>query len=175
MTYKCQHCDIDLVFWRYKPDMIRNLLFIALILVGCKGKVDQERTDNQSIEVDSAKEYFENPEGEKSYDYARFTGIYDHESRTGGFSAVLAVTENGNDLSFTISVAQGNCKGEAEGAIFMLSHEANYYTGFYQIENCQLQFSFMLQEDKIDVKEINICRLHGGSCTFEGTYAKRKD
>lgn len=45
--------------------MIRNLLFIALILVGCKGKVDQERTDNQSIEVDSAKEYFENPEGEK--------------------------------------------------------------------------------------------------------------
>jgi hypothetical protein len=157
-------------------DMTRCLFFILLILAGCKEKVQQENVDNQGIEVDSAKDFFEQPEDGKTYDYARFLGIYDHESRTGGFSAVLAITENGNDLSFTLSVAQGNgCKGEAEGAIFMMSHETNYYVGFYQLENCQLQFSFMLQEDKIDVKEINICRLHEGSCTFEGTYAKRTD
>lgn len=153
--------------------MTRYLLLIVLLLHACKEKEKPENADNQSIEIDSAEDYFQS-EDEKNYDYARFRGIYDHESRTGGFSAVLAVNENGNDLSFTISVAQGNCKGEAEGAIFMMSHETNYYVGFYQLENCQLQFTFLLQEDKIDVKEINICRLHEGSCTFEGSYAKRK-
>lgn len=154
--------------------MIRYIPFIVLTIAGCKEKEKQKIADNQGIEIDSATEFYEQAGDENSYDYARFKGIYDHESRTSGFSAVLAIRENGNDLSFTISVAQGNCKGEAEGAVFMMSHEANYYVGFYQLDNCQLQFTFMLQENKIDVKEINICRLHEGSCTFEGSYAKRK-
>ncbi len=162
------------MIWSCCEDMIRYTLFIVLILACCKEKSQEKNTDYQAVAIDSTAEFYEHEGDEKSYDYARFRGIYDHESRTGGFSAVLAVTENGNDLSFTISVAQGNCKGEAEGAIFMMSHEANYYVGFYQLENCRLQFTFMLQENKIDVKEINMCSLHEGSCTFEGSYAKRK-
>jgi hypothetical protein len=102
-------------------------------------------------------------------------GIYDHESTTRGFSAILTITESGNDLSFTLSVSQGNCKGEAEGKIIMVSHEENYHIGFFELEQCPLQFSLMLQGDKIDVKEINLCRLHEANCVFEGTYAKRKN
>lgn len=144
------------------------------MLIACSGKPPQEKAESQSVEVDSAREFYTDPEEETVYNYRQFAGIYDHESNTRGFSAVLNVTESGNDLSFTLSVAQGSCKGEADGKIIMVSHEENYYTGFYEQTKCPLQFTLMLRENKVDVKEINLCQLHESSCAFEGTYIRRK-
>lgn len=154
---------------------MNKLLFIfGLLLIGCSGKAPQEQTENQAVEIDSASEFYDNPEEDVVYNYKQFAGIYDHESNTRGFTAILSLTESGNDLSFTISVSQGSCKGEAEGKIIMVSHEESYYIGFYEPTNCPLQFMLLLQENKIDVKEINLCQLHESSCAFEGTYLKRK-
>lgn len=150
-----------------------SLLF-CLLLAGCTGKAPLEK-NNEAIEIDSAEAFYEQPEDRTVYDYRNFRGIYDHESTTRGFSAVLTINESGNDLSFTLSVSQGSCKGEAEGKIFMVSHEENYHVGFFEQNQCPLQFSLMLQEDKIDIKEVNLCRLHESGCSFEGTYAKRKN
>lgn len=154
---------------------MKQLIFIlAISIAACSGKKSQEQTENQSIEVDSAQDFYSNPEQQEVYNYKRFAGIYDHESNTKGFAAVLNVTESGNDLSFTISVSQGSCKGEAEGKIIMVDHDENFYVGFFEPTTCPLQFTLMLQENKIDVKEINLCRLHESGCAFEGNYIKRK-
>lgn len=151
------------------------LYFIFCILLACcTGKAPQENKNLQVIEVDST-DFYEQPEDKTVYTYKIFEGIYDHESTTRGFSAVLTLAESGNDLSFTLSVAQGNCKDEVEGKIKLVSHEENYHIGFFQLDECPLQFSLMLQDVKIDVKEVSLCRLHESGCSFEGTYAKRKN
>lgn len=154
--------------------MMRSFLF-CVVLAACAGKPSPENENREAIEVDSATEFYEQADDKTVYDYNSFRGIYDHESTTAGFAAVLAITESGNDLSFTLSVSQGTCKGEAEGKILMVSHEENYHVGFFELDQCPLQFSLMLHEDKIDVKEVNLCRLHDSSCAFEGTYVKRKN
>jgi hypothetical protein len=154
---------------------LRRIIFIAgLLISACAGKNSQDATDNQTVEVDSASEYYKDPQEEIVYNYRAFAGIYDHESNTKGFTAVLNITESGNDLSFTISVSQGACKGEAEGKITMVSHDKNSHSGFYELSDCPLQFTFLVQENKIDVKEVSLCQLHESGCAFEGTYVKRK-
>lgn len=149
-------------------------VLLTIVSGGCGEKKTQNETDQSAVEIDSASEFYEQSEDKTVYDYHRFAGIYDHESSTKGFSAILTVTESGNDLAFTISVAQGGCKGEAQGNMLMVSHDKTYYVGFYEVDECPLQFTLMLNEDKIDVKEVNLCRLHEANCAFEGTYAKRK-
>lgn len=153
--------------------MRRIIFVIGLLAVACAGKKSQDTTDNQSVEIDSAHEYYK-PEEEVIYNYRTFTGIYDHESNTKGFAAILNITESGNDLSFTISVSQGDCKGEAEGKITMVSHDENSHSGFYELSDCPLQFTVLIKEEKIDVKEVSLCKLHESGCAFEGTYVKRK-
>lgn len=154
--------------------MTRYAILIVFILSGCTTKNPDAPANEVSVPVDSAREFYRQ-ETQENFDYSRFQGIYDNESTTTGFSAILTLAENGNDLSFTLSVTQGNsCKGHAEGKVFMMSHEPAFYVGFYEAENCPLQFSFMLQDDKVDVKEINLCKLREGNCSFEGSYVKRK-
>lgn len=156
--------------------MKRVLIFsFYLLLVACTGKVTQENVNNEAVEIDSANDFYEQPDDKTIYDYATFQGIYDHESSTRGFSAVLVITESGDDLSFTLSVSQGNCKGEAEGKILIVSHEQNYHVGFYEVDECPLQFSLLLGEAKIDIKEVTFCRLHESGCSFEGSYVKREN
>lgn len=157
----------------YLPSLLTAIV-LAGVIQSCKERKDERSTGEKAVELDSAKDFFEEDEKEV-YDYQRFVGIYDHESTTKGFSAVLSITESGNDLDFMISVAQGACKGQAEGKIKMVSHEENYYVGFYEFDECPLQFTLLLGENKIDVKEVNLCRLHESSCVFEGAYAKRKN
>lgn len=149
-----------------------SALLLLFLLISCTGKTPQENIV-QTIETDSA-DFYQQAEDKAEYDYRAFRGIYDHESTTKGFSAVLTLTESGNDLSFTLSVSQGNCKGEAVGKIFIVSHEENYYVGFFELDECPLQFSLLLRDTKIDVKEVNVCKLHPAQCSFEGTYTKRK-
>lgn len=153
------------------------LIGIVLILLAtCTTKSPQEKnTTSEVVEIDSATEFYQDTEDKIVFDYSNFQGIYDHESNTRGFTAILTITESGNDLSFTLSVSQGTCKGEAEGKILMISHEENYHVGFFELDQCPLQFSLMIQEDKVDVKEVNLCKLHESNCNFEGTYAKRKN
>lgn len=154
----------------------KNILWLTFtgvsLLISCTGKTPQENT-TLAVEIDSS-DFYQQPTDKTVYDYKTFRGIYDHESTTSGFSAVLTITESGNDLSFTLSVSQGNCKGDVAGKLFIVSHEENYHVGFYELDECPLQFSLMLHDNKIDVKEVNLCRLHPAQCSFEGTYAKRK-
>lgn len=147
----------------------------CILLAACTGKPPRETSDAGAVEIDSASEFYAQSDDDTVYDYRSFQGIYDHESTTGGFAAVLTITEAGNDLSFSLSVSQNSCKGEVEGKIVMVSHEENFHVGFFEQDQCPMQFSLMLQEDKIDVKEVNLCRLRESNCTFEGTYAKRKN
>lgn len=147
----------------------------CLLLAACTGKAPDDSKNTEVVEIDSANDFYKQPEDKTVYDYKTFEGIYDHESTTRGFTAILTITESGNDLAFTLSVSQGTCKGEAQGKILMVGHEENYHVGFFEQDQCPMQFSLMLQEDKIDVKEVNLCRLHESNCAFEGTYAKRKN
>lgn len=156
--------------------MRTSLCFLFwILLAGCTGKAPQENANNEAVEIDSANDFYEQPEDKTIYDYGIFQGIYDHESSTRGFSAVLAITESGNDLSFTVSVSQGNCKGDATGKILIVSHEENYHVGFFELDECLLQFSLLPSEVKIDIKEVNFCKLHESGCSFEGSYTKRKN
>lgn len=154
---------------------MRILVFIIVFaLFGCQQKSPQQETltDSTAVEV-TEEDMFADPE--QVYDYSALYGTHDHESTTKGFGAVLTIRQNGNDLYFYVSVSQGTCKGEAEGNVIMVEHTENYYTGFYHAENCMLQFTFILAEAKIDIKEVNICTAHGANCSFEGAYVKRKD
>lgn len=149
-------------------------VFASVLFFACSEKKNSKKPDDSAVELDSAEDFYEQADDNTVYDYHRFAGIYDHESTTKGFSAILVITENGNDLAFTLSVAQAGCKGEAKGNILMISHEPTYYVGFYEADECPLQFTLMLSENKIDVKEVNLCRLHESNCAFEGGYVKRK-
>lgn len=150
------------------------VVFFAGAIVSCGEKKTQEKSGGSAVEIDSARDFYEQPDDKTVYDYQRFAGIYDHESTTKGFTAVLVIIENGNDLSFELSVSQAGCKGEAKGNIVMISHEKISYVGFFEADECPLQFTLMLTENKIDIKEVNLCRMHEANCAFEGAYIKRK-
>jgi hypothetical protein len=151
-----------------------RLIFCVLFLfLSCQQKQSAEvltKPDTVAIEV-TPEDAFGKPEN--NYDYTQLFGVYDHESTTKGFSAVLSLRQNGNDLYFTSSVVQGGCKGETEGVILMLDQNQNYYSGFYESEDCRLQFTFILAEKKVDVKEVSLCKFLESGCSFEGTYLKR--
>jgi hypothetical protein len=154
---------------------MRLFLCVLILFSGCRQKLSVEVSttpDTAAIEVTSEDAY-EKPEN--NYDYRELFGVYDHESTTNGFSAVLSLRQNGNDLYFSVSVAQGSCKGETEGVVLMLEENQNYYSGFYESDNCRLQFTFIPAEKKVDIKEVSICRLLEGGCSFEGGYLKRRD
>lgn len=163
-----------LIIRKLKIVLIFVAIGISVVFNGCVDKKTQSKTTVDVVEIDSAKEFYEQPEATVTYDYQRFAGIYDHESTARGFAAVLVITESGNDLSFTLSVAQGTCKGEVSGNMLMVSHEQHYYVGFFEANECPLQFTLQLTEDKIDVKEVNLCQLRDSNCSFEGNYQKRE-
>lgn len=155
---------------------MRITIVIILLSIGCQSKPQQDKTDSQMDTVSEAQpteDIYAKPE--TNYDLRPLYGIYDHESTAKGFSAVLTLTQYGNDLYFTVSVSQGECKGESEGVVSILDYNENYYTGFYNSEDCKMQFSFLLIENKVDIKEVTICSHHGNDCSFEGTYLKRVD
>lgn len=153
---------------------VRAVFVIFLLLFGCHSKPRQDNTDIQMDTVSEpqiTEDVYAKPE--IHYDLNPLYGVYDHESTTKGFSAVLNLTQYGNDLYFTVSVSQGECKGESEGVVPILDYNENYYTGFYNSEDCKMQFSFLITEKKVDIKEVAICSHHGNACSFEGVYLKR--
>ena len=149
--------------------------WLLILLISCGQKQSKEEVspiDTTSNKV-APEDAFEKEE--LQVDYREFFGVYDHESSTTGFTAVLALRQNGNDMYFNISVAQGSCKGETEGVVMIVEQTEVYVSGFYEADNCRLQFTFQREENKIDVKEVTLCQLLGGGCSYEGTYVKRKN
>ena len=144
-------------------------IFLLLVFLGCQSK-QNEHAEQRNIAEQPKKDL---TQPQKQYDYTPLYGIYDHESTTNSFGAVLSIQQNGLDLYFSISVVQGNCKAETEGVIVMAEHTENFYIGFADIENCPLQFTFSPKENKIDIKEVTLCTIHGSTCSFEGVYEKR--
>lgn len=153
--------------------MARFIFIIAFYaLIGCSQKNQQEEkqteTDTTAIEVTEQDAYAEK---ESNFNWQEFYGVYDHESTAKGFSAVLSLKQNGRDLYFTVSLVQGGCKKETEGVIAIIESSDEFPTGFYQNDNCRLQFTFAAVEKKVDIKEVPLCGIDG--CSFEGTYKKR--
>lgn len=147
-------------------------IFIASLLVGCDAKQhveeNQSQADTAAAEVTSEDAYVKK---DSDFDWLEFYGVFDHESTTNGFSAVLSLKQNGRDLYFTISIAQGSCKKETEGVVMIVESTEEFPTGFYQSDNCRLQFTFAKADKKVDIKEVPFCGIDG--CSFEGTYKKR--
>jgi len=146
-------------------------LFLLIVMISCQPTQKEETTpeENSSDETEP-----QSLESEKQYDYKPLFGIYDHGSTTKSFGAVVLLSQNGLDLYFTISSVQGACKAETEGVIVMVEHTETFYTGFANIENCPLQFTFYPAENKVDIKEVTLCTIHGSTCSFEGMYVQRK-
>ncbi|MCK6618363.1 MAG: hypothetical protein L6Q51_12045 [Cyclobacteriaceae bacterium] len=110
----------------------------------------------------------------QSVNYENLYGHYIHESNTQGFTALLELLPQGNDLSFTISLLQSSCESSLNGTIGMVYHGEDEYAGFFDSEPCRLAFNFFLAENKIRIDEIGICQVHPTGCSFGGTYVKRK-
>ena len=149
------------------------LFALLLLLLGCQQKQSTEvsvETDSATIEVTPEDAY---EKSDSNYVYTEFFGTYDHESNTKGFTAMLTLRQNGNDVYFTASVSQGSCKGELEGVVMMAEHTPMYYSGFYESDDCRLQFTLNRAEKKVDIKEISLCHLLEQGCSFEGVYTKR--
>jgi hypothetical protein len=154
---------------------MRLLLCSFVFLFGCQQKQPQETiidTDSAAVETTPTDAYEETKE---NYNYKEFFGTYDHESNTKGFTAMLVLTQNGNDVYFSASVSQGSCKGEIEGVVMMAEHNEMDFLGYFESEDCRLQFTLNRLEKKVDIKEISLCHLLEQGCSFEGVYVKRKD
>ncbi len=154
---------------------MRLFIFIFIVLLGCERKQQHEsrlETDSTANEVTPEDAY---EKTDNDYDYREFYGIYNHESTTTGFSAVLSLKEIGRDLYFTLSVVQGDCKKETEGVVMIVAESKKSPTGFYQAGNCRLQLTFTEANTKVDIKEITFCGLDGSACSVEGTYLKRSN
>jgi hypothetical protein len=153
--------------------MKRAWVLFVILGIGCQSNSRKEEpSQEQNSASPSATETNTPP---TIYDYTPLYGVYDHEYATSSFNAVVALKPEGLNLHFTISSAQGSCKAETEGVIAMVEHTDTYFIGFSNIEKCPLQFTFYPTEQKIDIKEVSLCTIHGQTCGFEGMYIKRKD
>lgn len=157
---------------------INTLLLIILIIASCKQK---ETTQPESIETQpSADSTTLEPTDadvfapQNDWDYQTLYGIYLHESNTQGFTAILEVLPQGNDLTFSLSVEQNNCTGKAEGSIGMAIHTETEYAGFFDNPDCRMEFIFNLKQQSIRLQEVGFCRLHENGCDFSGVYIKKR-
>ena len=150
--------------------------FLVFIFLSC-GKTQQAEPVNESIPEDSTSQGQSdtNENSEKTYNDQDFFGVYDHESTSPSFSGVLSLRQNGNDMYFTVSIAHGSCQGETEGVVLIIERGEDYYSGFYESENCRLQFTLVRAEKKVDIKEVTLCSVLGNNCSYEGAYIKRKE
>lgn len=151
--------------------------FILLLAIGCSNKAAEESVQtNDTNQQDSVSENQKNTAYEitDSWDYSKLYGVYLHEGNMKGFTAYLEILPEGNDLSFSLTLTQNSCTGKAEGSIGMAIHTETEYGGFYDNADCRMEFVFNLGEHTIRIQEVGPCRLHEMSCSFNGTYFKKK-
>ena len=157
---------------------INTLLLIILIIASCKQKETtqpesvqtQPNADSTALESTDADVFAP----QNDWDYQSLYGLYLHESNTQGFTAILEILPQGNDLTFSLSVEQNNCTGKAEGSIGMAIHTETEYAGFFDNPDCRMEFIFNLKQQSIRIQEVGFCRLHENGCDFSGTYIKKR-
>lgn len=157
---------------------INTFLLIILTVASCKQK---ETTQSESIETqESVDSTILEPTDadvfapQNDWDYQSLYGLYLHESNTQGFTAILEILPQGNDLTFSLSVEQNNCTGKADGSIGMAIHTETEYAGFFDNPDCRMEFLFNLKQQSIRLQEVGFCRLHENGCDFSGVYIKKR-
>lgn len=155
------------------------ILIPILTFAGCTKKASDEPL--QSNDADeyadttlSMDEHIIHEETDR-WDYRQLYGQYLHESNMKGFTAYLEILPAGNDLTFSLSLTQNSCTGQAEGSIGMAIHDEKEYGGFYDNADCRMEFIFNLQENTIRIQEVGACRLHEMGCSFNGVYYKKRN
>jgi len=150
--------------------MSRAIILSIALLIGCKQREDSTTHNpaSNTLEVDSIDTF----QQQETYDYSAFYGSYSHESSTKGFSGYLTLRQSGLDIYFNLSINQPSCIVNMEGIIAMIDHTEHFYVGFHHSEKCQLQFTFMLADKKVDIKEVSGC-VTVNRCSTEGTYIKQ--
>lgn len=155
--------------------ILNSIILIFLIAVSCKQK---EKTQPESVSNQHSDSTHAAPNDATiltdEWDYQSLYGIYLHESNTQGFTAMLEIIPQGNDLSFSLSVTQNNCTGQAEGNIGMAVHDETEYAGFFNNPDCRIEFLFNLKQQSIRLQEVGFCRLHENGCEFSGVYIKKR-
>jgi hypothetical protein len=148
------------------------LIVIVFALSGCGNKTThQQETGSYATDSIGTEEILT----EQVWDYQAIYGHYTLESAAAGFSASLTIQPQGRDLLFTLVSRKGEtCKGEAGNTVAMVNHNDRYHTGYAIDETCKLEFIFRHTENKIDVRELQLCTLHNPLCGFDGTYVKTK-
>jgi len=152
------------------------ILLMAFGLFGCQSKqntdneIDNETTKESLVVEPDADEFIAK---NNDWDYQPLYGAYLHESNTKGFTGILDITAEGNDLTFSLSVQKQECSGQINGTIGMAIHNENQYAGFYDNADCRMEFIFNLSDNSIRITEVGICRLLEGGCRFGGTYRKK--
>lgn len=155
-----------------------SISLLLMLTVSCqlrKAADHSEEVENSTEQTDTTidLDHFIAPE-ENDWDYQMLYGVYLHESNSKGFTAILEILPEGNDLTFALSISKQSCSGQANGTVGMAIHSENEYAGFYDGENCRMQFFFNLIENSIRIYEVGICGQHEAGCSFEGTFRKKK-
>lgn len=164
-------------FKRICSFIMKYLTIIGIFIsLGCQSKKDNTSDIEEIVAEDEVSEtdqddFYESENTE--WDYQPLYGSYVHESNTTGFSANLEIIPEGNDLSFSLSVKQPACTGQATGIIGLAIYSENEYAGFYNNANCRMEFQFNLVGKTIRVTEIGICSIHEAGCSFSGVYRKQ--
>ncbi|MBX2955460.1 MAG: hypothetical protein KF846_04860 [Cyclobacteriaceae bacterium] len=151
---------------------------LILLLTSCSSKPTEESYSANEVN-DQSDTALTDPEYAPyelldTWDYSNLYGFYLHEGNMKGFTAYIEILPEGNDLSFSLTLTQNSCTGQAEGSIGMAIHTETEYGGFYDNADCRMEFVFNLVENTIRIQEIGPCRLHEMDCSFNGTYFKKK-
>lgn len=155
-----------------------SISIILSVAMSCQLRKAQDRVEANEYSSEQSDtsvdlDHFVAPP-ENDWDYHVLYGVYLHESNSKGFTAILEIIPEGNDLTFSLSIKKQSCMGQSSGQIGMAIHSENEYAGFYESENCRMQFFFNLIDNSIRIQEVGICTQHEAGCSFEGTFRKNK-
>jgi len=156
------------------------LITILLLLLGCQSKKTDDVQENTIESAEAATdtmtyepvEEFSLPE-KTDWDYQQLYGHYNHESNSPGFSAWIEIRPEGNDVSFTLSITQNACSGQADGIIGIAVFTENEYSGFYDNADCRMEITFSPQQKTIRIQEVGMCSLRERGCSFDGVYIRK--
>lgn len=157
------------------------LLFTLLISVNCQSRKSETiQSDEPGAEkIEEIKEDIDNEEyyadENESLDYQELYGHYIHESNTTGFNGNLEILPEGNDLYFSLTVKKQDCTSQASGVIGIAMGSATEFAGFYDNADCRMEFIFNRAGKTIRIREIGICTIYEGRCSFTGTYNKKNN
>ncbi len=164
--YLLQHCRV--IF-----PVFLGLLFIAFSCTVKKST--QAGEDDLEAESDTAIEAMEDNTLPDKGDwfYEELYGTYEHESSGQGFTALVVIRPEGNDLWLDIRVTRSSCSGLASGPVGLAAATENEYAGFFSLDDCRMELYFNTVNKTIRVEEIGICQLYEPGCRFAGIYKRR--